>query len=183
MALWSSEGLSKANHRSSRQKFPKVPRAQGDASSAAAAQERQAVVDELLRRILNFAERAVAETDYQFLQELDFSPVSIERIEWLASEFDRHPEHWESPEEQSHFVILWGVYIGEVLRRHCGGQWVVSGETVALQAAGLTLYPLAKVQQRLTEGPVENLVSYYSVWADLIGGEPGAAAAGPCSSL
>jgi len=61
-------------------------------------------VNELLRRITDFAERAVEETDEQFMEELDFSPASVARIEWLASEFDQHPEHWESPEERTHFA-------------------------------------------------------------------------------
>ena len=49
----------------------------------------------------------------------------------------------------------------------------------ALQAGGFTLFPLAKVEKRLTEGPADNLVSYYAVWTDLLGAGPGAVAEPP----
>jgi hypothetical protein len=124
---------------------------------------------------MDFAQRAVEETDEQFLQELDFSPASVERIEWLASEFDQHPEHWLSMEERARFAVLWGAYIGEVLRRHCGGKWVMVGGTAALRAGGFTLFPLTKVEKRLTEGAEHNLVGYFAVCADLIKAEPDAA--------
>ena len=60
--------------------------------------------------------------------------------------------------------IMWGVYVGEVVRRHYGGQWEVSKPDGILQLVigQARLFPLRKVQKRITEGPGDNVAFYFS---------------------
>jgi hypothetical protein len=111
-------------------------------------------------------------TRKHFVSELDFSESSVEELETL---FDQVRFAWpggNSPETIEQLTQLWGAYLGEVIRRHCGGQWIErEGGAVALQGEKTTLYPHDKVRKRLLNGPKENIWEYYQAARELRAGD------------
>ena len=82
---------------------------------------------------------------------------------------------------------VWGAYLGEVFRRHAGGEWVVwedqFGRAAAIRWARTQVFPADKVRKRITQGAENNLRAYYATSKSLWAGtsktaEPGAAADG-----
>ncbi len=62
-----------------------------------------------------------------------------------------------SPEQIAHIALIYGIYVGEVLRRKLGGEWrleSVEGEkTIGLRLpGGTTVYPASQTYRRLTDG-------------------------------
>ena len=56
-----------------------------------------------------------------------------------------------------------GVVIGEIVRRHYGGQWR-AGEDGAFEIPypGTTIHPIARARKRIVDGPAENVKMYFS---------------------
>lgn len=109
-----------------------------------------------------FAEEAVRQAAVSHGMMLDFSPESVGRLETVLAA--------ESPVAGSELewaTKLWGSYFGEVFRHNHPADWVMSvypGSTMqmpALDVQGSQLYPLLKVQRRLTMGPAEDLSTFY----------------------
>lgn len=109
-----------------------------------------------------FAEEAVLQAASSHGMMLDFSPESVARLETVLAA--------ESPVAGSDLewaTKLWGSYFGEVFRHNHPAEWVMSvypGSQMsmpALDAHGSQLYPLLKVQRRLTMGPAEDLSTFY----------------------
>ncbi len=109
-----------------------------------------------------FAGEAVRQAAAGHGMMLDFSPESVARLETVLAA--------ESPVSGSDLewaTKLWGSYFGEVFRHNHPADWVMSiypGSTVsmpALDVQGSQLYPLLKVQRRLTMGPAEELAGFY----------------------
>ena len=108
---------------------------------------------------------------------LDYSPDSIKRVEGvletlyaamprgLSRLFRRGP----SREDVATMAKMYGGYIGEVVRRTAGGEWVFDteiapGETViSLRKGEQRIFPPTKVQKRLANGPEDNVWFYYQV--------------------
>lgn len=110
-----------------------------------------------------FAEEAVRQAATSHGMMLDFSPESVARLETVLAA--------ESPVAGSDLewaTKLWGSYLGEVFRQNHPADWVMAvypGSTMsmpALDVQGSQLYPLLKVQRRLTMGPAEDLPNFYS---------------------
>ena len=51
---------------------------------------------------------------------------------------------------------MWGVYIGEVIRRRYGGQWSTSAPTAScsVDLSGTSPQPIVKVRKRIVDGAV-----------------------------
>lgn len=110
-----------------------------------------------------FAEEAVRQAAATHGMMLDFSAESVAHLETVLAA--------ESPvagDELEWATKLWGSYFGEVFRHNHPAEWVMAqypGSTMrmpALDAQGSQLYPLLKVQRRLTMGPAEDLSGFYS---------------------
>jgi hypothetical protein len=110
-----------------------------------------------------FAEEAVRQAATSHGMILDFSPESVARLETVLAA--------EGPVAGSDLewaTKLWGSYFGEVFRHNHPADWVMSvypGSTMsmpALDVHGSQLYPLLKVQRRLTMGPAEDLPTFYA---------------------
>ena len=110
-----------------------------------------------------FAEEAVRQAAASHGMMLDFSAESVARLETVLAA--------ESPVTGSDLewaTKLWGSYFGEVFRHHHPADWVMTvypGSKLsmpALEVQGSQLYPLLKVQRRLTMGPAEDLSGFYS---------------------
>ncbi|MCA9428707.1 MAG: hypothetical protein KC994_26755 [Candidatus Omnitrophica bacterium] len=124
---------------------------------------------------------------------LDFSEESIETVEWCLGRFHESiPKGFfgnlfrrgPSTEEIEIVARVFGGYIGEVYRKHHGGEWILddsipgaTGPIVTLhQSNGGKFFPTMKVYKRLTAGPEDNVWAYYRVLArelDKSGNEQG----------
>jgi len=113
--------------------------------------------------------------------ELDFSIESVRHVESiLETMYDSKPKGFVSklfsrgPSQQTidTFSKMYGAYIGEVLRRHSGGDWSLDPEfaaptaIVCLKKGESRLWPPAKVRKRLTNGPEDNVWFYFHVIKD-----------------
>jgi len=108
---------------------------------------------------------------------LDYSPDSIKHVEGvletlyaatprgLSRIFRRGP----TQEDVATMAKMYGGYIGEVVRRTAGGEWVLdteiaAGETViSLRKGEQRIFPPAKVHKRLANGSEDNVWFYYQV--------------------
>jgi len=104
--------------------------------------------------------------------DLDFSEASIERVEQhLAEVFDfiQTPEcRWTETRKWS-YALGYGGYVGEVLRRHYGGEWqagTISNPTFVV--GGVVCKPAEKVMKRLANGVEDHLGHYYLTILTLI---------------
>lgn len=125
-----------------------------------------------------YAEDAVEHANRMFGITLDYSPKGVGNVEtilgklydtiprtFLARLFGRRP-----PTDEDIWSVckMYGGYIGEVVRRHHGGEWVIDtdvspgDEVIALQKGGSRMFPPSKVGKRLTNGPEDNVEVYYT---------------------
>lgn len=109
----------------------------------------------------------------RFQMPLDGTFESIQVLEnILCVQYNDIPRGWKRifkkpPTEQQlqHFALLWGGYLGEVLRERLGGAWTYAEEGVMAGAAcldinGTLISPPAKVMKRLLNGPEDDLWIY-----------------------
>jgi hypothetical protein len=101
-----------------------------------------------------------------FSESLDFSSESLEGVERIMNKL--HKDAKEAPADQKlteaqidELSKMWGIYVGEVIRRYYGGQWSIVDGTPDLALGGKNASPLAKVRKRIVEGPMENLKYYF----------------------
>lgn len=121
------------------------------------------------------AEQAVRHAREQFKWELDFSPASLERVDRIVDVL-----HVELPRsllaravkgpaldaEVWAMAKMWGAYVGETLRRQCGGRWrttpTVDGHAdLLLQTPVGTLRPVEQIRRRLMDGTGDGVVALY----------------------
>ena len=142
--------------------------------------------DDLRRRIGEIASSnahdAIGTAKELYNVELDFSEESVELVERILAEvssvltkdgFESQSE-WETA--MAHHAGLWGSYVGEVFRRHRGGEWKwddsVPGGAAALVFDGLRVFPIAKVHKRLLFGTADDVWFYFqALCAQLSRGE------------
>jgi len=109
---------------------------------------------------------------------LDYSPESIPHVEEVleklyaamprglfARVFGRGP----SANDVATMCKMYGGYIGEVVRRAGGGEWIFDTEiapgerTICLRKGESRVFPPAKVHKRLTNGSEDNVWFYFQV--------------------
>lgn len=99
---------------------------------------------------------------------LDFTPESLKKVEAVLAQLHdalktATPEERPTDKQIEGASIIWGVYVGEVIRRHYGGRWEISKPDGVLQLTVNTasLFPVRKVQKRLMDGPGDNVAFYF----------------------
>ncbi len=99
---------------------------------------------------------------------LDFSENSVMELETILDALAQQArEH--SSDSVSEACKTWGSYLGEVVRRHYGGEWSIESypgkqfATLTLSVNGSKLFPTMKVHRRLTEGDADNVWSFYKM--------------------
>ena len=99
-------------------------------------------------------------------ESLDFGSESLEGVERIMSKL--HKQYKEGPPDQklseeqiTELSKLWGIYVGEVIRRSYGGQWSLIDGVPDVTLGGKPASPLAKVRKRLVDGPMDNLKYYF----------------------
>ncbi len=109
---------------------------------------------------------------------LDYSPESVRGVEAVLDKlylamprgllgrlFGKGP----SSETIVNVSKMYGGYIGEVVRRAAGGEWVFDTEvvpgqnTICLRKGESRVFPPGKVHKRLTNGSEDNVWFYYQV--------------------
>lgn len=96
---------------------------------------------------LDFSERSIADLDLILARMSEMIPRG--RLQKLLK---RQP----APEQIAGIALMYGIYLGEVLRRKLGGEWRVEmiegSKAVALRLpAGLAVYPASETYRRLTK--------------------------------
>jgi hypothetical protein len=108
---------------------------------------------------------AVRTAKFTFDEALDFSSESLEQVERIMSKL--HQQAAGGPDPMTDAQVdeastLWGIYVGEVIRRYYGGQWTLVDGVPDLALAGKHASPLAKVRKRIVGGPMDNLKYYFT---------------------
>jgi hypothetical protein len=111
------------------------------------------------------ARNAVELAKTRFQATLDFGIDSLQVLETLFDRVEYAMPDPESKETLGLLTRLLGSYLGEVIRRKHGGEWIIwtdkHGKTMALQVGDATIFTHNKVKKRLERGPEHNIWKYY----------------------
>jgi hypothetical protein len=112
------------------------------------------------------ADNAVTAARDKFGLDLDFSEDSLQQLETILGQVDERykqaPGDGSSPNIPiENTVRIWGSYLGEVMRRSLGGDWIVDENAVYLQLGNRKLSPLGQVRSRSLEGPLFNVHRFF----------------------
>jgi hypothetical protein len=124
--------------------------------------------------LLAQAQTAVQTAKLRWNEALDFSGDSLDAIEGiLGTLHDMNakaaPGEGATDEQIATMAKLWGVYLGEVLRRRYGGQWSLGENGVLeLTIGGATVFPVGKARKRIVDGPADNVKFYFNAMAKVI---------------
>jgi hypothetical protein len=84
--------------------------------------------------------------------ELDFSETSIDELEKNIDTVEYAIRGGKSDENVQILTRIWGAYLGEALRKQCGGEWTEEDGQSTLRTANAAAQPQEAVRQRLVEG-------------------------------
>jgi len=93
--------------------------------------------------------------------ELDYSEASIDQIEGNADTVEYALKGGKSEANIEMLARIWGAYIGESLRKHCGGDWVEEDGCPLLRTNQSSAQPQQQVRRRLLEGSQHHLGDYF----------------------
>jgi hypothetical protein len=105
----------------------------------------------------------------------DHGAESVDVLERILEEIHQHLNEpsfrrriglGPSESDVEGWANLWGIYLGETLRRKLGGEWITGHEEAPNLLAvafpdGTIAFPTARVFRRLTDGAAENVREYY----------------------
>ena len=107
------------------------------------------------------SQQAIKAAKLTFDESLDFTSDSLDGVERIMSKL-QNQEPKLTDDHITELSKLWGVYVGEVIRRYYGGQWVMLEGVPDVALGGKYASPVAKVRKRLVGGPTENLKYYFT---------------------
>jgi hypothetical protein len=107
------------------------------------------------------SQQAIKAAKLTFDESLDFTSESLEGVERIMTKLQKQ-EPKLTDEQITELSKLWGVYVGEVIRRYYGGQWVMLEGMPDVALGGKHASPVAKVRKRLVGGATENLKYYFT---------------------
>ena len=107
---------------------------------------------------------------------LDFSERSIADVELILGRmsesiphgsFQRQIRRRPAAEQIAHIALIYGVYVGEVLRRKLGGEWRLASadgeKTIGVRLpSGIVVYPASQCYRRLMTGAAENVEIFFA---------------------
>jgi hypothetical protein len=116
------------------------------------------------------AQEVVGFAKSTFKVKLDFSEKSIKDVEKILATLYESitPEHKPTCEQLQSAAMLWGSYIGEVIRRNYGGEWKRTSAGIIFKIDNAELYPMDKVYKRLTNGLEDNIEFYYETFKEQV---------------
>jgi hypothetical protein len=112
------------------------------------------------------ADNAVSIAKDQFGVSLDFTEDSLGQLELLLQQADERYKQASSAENAppipiENTVRVWGSYLGEVIHRSLGGEWIIDEKAVFLQLGNRKLAPLIQVRSRITDGLLFNVQTFF----------------------
>jgi hypothetical protein len=120
-----------------------------------------------------YAQDAADTARDKFQIDLDYSLESIDSLNIiLQAQFDAMPTGWQllyrfrpSKRKLRTWSKMWGGYLGEVIRREWGGQWVEPADGpfkggVTLLVQGTMLSPIARAHKQLVNGADASVAAY-----------------------
>ncbi|HWI60763.1 MAG TPA: hypothetical protein VNT75_02865 [Symbiobacteriaceae bacterium] len=124
-----------------------------------------------------YAMDAIEAAQADFGVRLDLSIASLQEVERiLGTLYDSKPRGLRKLFQRNSVELdldllpkVWGGYVGEVIRRHHGGEWRIARDlypddvVYALRVETTDIFPPAKVHKRLTNGPGDSVWFYYCV--------------------
>lgn len=122
--------------------------------------------------VLGQAQQAVLTAQLDWSESLDGSEDSLDAVERILGKM--HSLSKSEPERVPPELIdktskAMGIYLGEIIRRHYGGQWRVSADgEFELPYPSTTIHPIARARKRIVDGPAENVKMYFSSMARVI---------------
>jgi len=126
------------------------------------------LASEQIRHLVEMAEQARVALSQYVGYEVAYDSVSVQLLdEWI----DRHLRQFQRPSQKMR--LLWTSFLGEMFRRHHGGEWVLQerdkggGELVLLcSSEGGELYPVnvsEQIDRRIAHGMSSSLTYFYTV--------------------
>jgi hypothetical protein len=118
----------------------------------------EAQFDSLEAMMVAYAAEAVRVASEAHRIKLDYSLASVSSLETILA--------GQAAADLEYQTRTWGGYFGEVLRRRWQGEWSFTqypnavAAVPTLEIAGSRLYPLMKVNRRLTLGEAESLTAF-----------------------
>lgn len=106
---------------------------------------------------------------------LDFTEHSLIVLEQILDGLCRRAEGGDLNES----CKMWGSYLGEVMRRHYGGEWSIETypgkqfATLTLSIHGNKIFPTMKIHRRLTAGESDNVWQFYEMIKARLETQPG----------
>jgi len=92
--------------------------------------------------------------------ELDFSEASVDELEANIDTVEYAIKGGKTEENLDMMSQVWGAYIGEALRKVCGGEWEQEGGRIGLRTEKGIAYPQEHIRRRLTES-AQGLGDYF----------------------
>ena len=102
--------------------------------------------------------------------ELNYTPASLALVDDILERF-REP----GSDAVAETIFVFGCYIGEVMIRNAGYEWVDTPTELARHLGPLTVYrastdthasPIWKAFKRVDNGDVDNIAYYYQIFTD-----------------
>ena len=107
------------------------------------------------------AQRAVLRAKLDAGEDLTFSQDSLSTVERMLAPVHRMAASLD-PGALDAAVNMWGVYLGEVIRRYFGGKWTMHEDgTIDLTVGNTKVDPIGKVRKRIVDGAAENIAYFY----------------------
>lgn len=120
-----------------------------------------------------YAQDAVDMARDKFRIDLDYSLESVESLNiMLQAQFEAMPTGWQllyrrRPSKRKLRMLskTWGGYLGEVIRRQWGGEWLAPADGpfkggVTLLVQGTMLSPIARAHKQLVNGAEASVSTY-----------------------
>lgn len=125
--------------------------------------------DDLATKMARFAEQAAIDAQNTYRTPLDYSPDSIPTVENILDRLARSPGFAKFTDKDIRAeALIFGAYIGEVIRRQQGGHWAEDHPRAGAGSYPLywgtgsnSSFPYVWCYKRLTLGAEENILHKY----------------------
>jgi hypothetical protein len=119
-------------------------------------------------QMIEFADGAVALASHYEIP-LDFSAESVQTLEMILDQLHGTVAELSEEDLRVH-AMVWGAYLGEVIRRRWGGEWTMESavHTEAVPTLRMDdgeIYPPSRVFARITQGAENNVWHFFLVLA------------------
>ena len=94
--------------------------------------------------------------------ELNYSEDSLAIVEEILAMYHKSLTDEVTEDQIGLMSLTWGGYVGEVMRRQLGGEWIMEKEMVKLVIKNTEYFPTGVTYLRIKEGPEQSITDYYA---------------------